>query len=72
MGVVGRRGMGGGPLHMLMNDGMSSQQYQSRPQMYPQQGYGYGDEMGGFGRRGRRRGHGGPLHMLLNEATRRL
>lgn len=63
--------MGGGPLHMLMNDGMSSQQYQSRQQMYAQPGYGYGDEMGGHGRLGRRRRNGGPLHMLLNEATKR-
>ena len=72
MAPVGRRGMGGGPLHMLMYDGMSNQPHQLRQQMYAQPGYGYGNETGGHGRLGRRRRNGGPLHMLLDEAKKRL
>lgn len=57
------RGMGGGPLHMLM---------EPRQQGFQQPEYVYGDEMAyGRGRRGRR-GGGGPLHMLIGEAMKRL
>ena len=68
--------MGGGPLHMLMNDGISNQRSQSRPDMYTQPGYGSGDSLNyGNERRGRRSGRrdgGGPLHLLFNELSKRL
>jgi hypothetical protein len=77
----GRTGLGrerrhGGPLHMLLDDGMSNQnqQYQSRHDMYAQRQYGYADDMDyGFGRR-RRRGRrgGGPLGLIIREISKRV
>jgi hypothetical protein len=61
-------------MHMLMIDGKSNQQYQSRPDMYDQPGYGYDDNIdpgrGRRGRRGGRGGGGGPLHMLFDAARK--